>query len=228
MKSRKSGSVRKAQARKTVRSKTHRKSVQRPRKRLSTADLQRRLDDRTRELAEARAQQAASSEVLRVIASSPGDLQPVFESILANAMRMCEARFGHIMLYDGESFHAAYLHDVPSVYRELWERGPLRPGPKSGIRRIAETKRFVHIQDLAAEPAYAERDPLRVASVEIAGARTFLVSLRRWGVARCGNARSTAGLCRVLATWTATSGSANCPRSRRRNAANGSHRRCYG
>jgi GAF domain-containing protein/DNA-binding response OmpR family regulator len=174
MKSRKSGSVRKAQARKTVRSKTHRKSVQRPRKRLSTADLQRRLDDRTRELAEARAQQAASSEVLRVIASSPGDLQPVFESILANAMRMCEARFGHVVLHDGEAFHGVYLHDVPAAYRELWERGPLRPGPKSGIRRIAETKRFVHIPDLAAEPAYAERDPLRVATVEIAGARTFL------------------------------------------------------
>jgi GAF domain-containing protein/DNA-binding response OmpR family regulator/anti-sigma regulatory factor (Ser/Thr protein kinase) len=168
------GSVRKAQARKTVRAKARRKPAQRPRKRLSTADLQRRLDDRTRELAETRAQQAASSEVLRVIGSSPGDLQPVFESILANAMRMCEARFGHVVLYDGEALHGAYLHDAPAAYRELWERGPLRPGPKTGIRRLVDTRRVVHVPDLAAEPAYAERDPLRVATVEIAGARTFL------------------------------------------------------
>ena len=174
MKSRSKSRGVKAQARRALRPKARSKPAQRRKKRRSALELEQQLDLRTRELAEARAQQAASAEVLRVIASSAGDLQRVFEAILANALQICEASFGHIVLYDGESFHAAYLHDVPSVYRELWERGPLRPGPKSGIRRIAETKRFVHIQDLAAEPAYAERDPLRVASVEIAGARTFL------------------------------------------------------
>ena len=164
----------KARRRKTVRSKVRGKPTGRRGRRLSTAELEARLDLRTRELAQAREQQAATSEVLRVIASSPGELQPVFEAILANAMRICEARFGHLVLYDGEGFHGAYLHDVPPAYRELWERGPVRPGPKTGLRRLADTKRVVHVADIAAEPAYAERDPLRVATVDIAGARTFL------------------------------------------------------
>ncbi len=170
----KAAKVRKARRRKTVRSKVRSKPTRRRGRRLSTAELEEQLDLRTRELAQAREQQAATSEVLRVIASSPGELQPVFEAILANAMRICEARFGHLVLYDGEGFHGAYLHDVPPAYRELWERGPVRPGPKTGIRRLADTKQVVHVADIAAEPAYAERDPLRVATVDIAGARTFL------------------------------------------------------
>jgi two-component system, NtrC family, sensor kinase len=126
------------------------------------------------ELRESLQQQTATSEVLQVISSSPGELEPVFQAMLANAMRICEAKFGHLVLYDGEGFHAAYLHDVPQAYRELWDHGPVRPGPKTGLRRVLDTKQVVHIADLAAEPAYAERDPLRVATVEIAGGRTFL------------------------------------------------------
>jgi DNA-binding FrmR family transcriptional regulator len=132
------------------------------------------LRQRTTDLSEALEQQTATSEVLQVISSSPGELEPVFQAMLANAMRICEAKFGHLVLYDGEGFHAAYLHDVPQAYRELWDRGPVRPGPKTGLRRVLDTKQVVHIADLAAEPAYAERDPLRVATVEIAGGRTFL------------------------------------------------------
>src|SRR5271166_1982910 len=164
----------KTRRRKAVRSKARSKPTARRGHRLSTAELEAQLELRTRELARAREQQAAASEVLRVIASSPGELQPVFEAILASAMRICEAKFGHLVLYDGEGFHGAYLHDVPPAYRQLWERGPVRPGPKSGLRRLADTKRVVHVADLAAEPAYAERDPLRVATIELAGARTFL------------------------------------------------------
>ena len=119
-------------------------------------------------------QQTATSEVLQAIWSSPGELEPVFEAMLANAMHICEAKFGHVVLYDGEAFHAGYLHDVPPAYREVWERGPIHPGPKSGLGRVANTREAVHIADLAAEPAYSERDPLRVATVELAGARTFL------------------------------------------------------
>jgi GAF domain-containing protein len=129
---------------------------------------------RTRELTESLEQQTATAQVLRVISTSQGELEPVFQAMLANAMRICEAKFGHLVLYDGEGFHAAYLHDVPQAYRELWDRGPVRPGPKTGLRRVLDTKQVVHIADLAAEPAYAERDPLRVATVEIAGVRTFL------------------------------------------------------
>jgi GAF domain-containing protein/DNA-binding response OmpR family regulator/anti-sigma regulatory factor (Ser/Thr protein kinase) len=164
----------KALPHKTVRSKARGKPAGRRGDHLSTADLEAQLELRTRELAQAREQQAATSEVLRTIASSPGELQPVFEAILVNAMRICEARFGHLVLYDGEGFHGAYLHDVPPAYRELWERGPVRPGPKTGLRRLADTKQVFHVADIAADPAYAEGDALRVATVDLAGARTFL------------------------------------------------------
>jgi two-component system, NtrC family, sensor kinase len=141
---------------------------------IENARLLNALRQRTTDLSEALEQQTATSEVLSVISRSPGELKPVFEAMLANAMRICEARFGHLLLYDGEHVHAAYLHDVSPAYRELWERGPLCPPPGSGIRRIVDTKQVVHITDLAAEPAYAEREPLRVATVELEGARTFL------------------------------------------------------
>ena len=132
------------------------------------------LRHRTSDLTESLEQQTATSEVLRVISSSPGELEPVFQAMLTNAMRICEAKFGHLLLYDGESFHPAHLGDVPAAYREIWERGPLRPNPKTAIGRIAETKQVIQIPDIKADPAYAEGEPLRVATVEIAGARTLL------------------------------------------------------
>src|SRR5262249_53001161 len=118
--------------------------------------------------------QTATSEVLSVISSSPGELQPVFQAMLANAMRICEARFGHLLLYDGEAFHAAHLEGVPAAYRELWERGPIRRTPNNGLGRIVRTKQVVHIADITADVAYSEGDPLRLATVELAGARSFL------------------------------------------------------
>jgi hypothetical protein len=66
--------------------------------------LQKQLNQRTRELAEAREQQAATSEVLRVISSSPGELEPVFKAMLANAVRICEAKFGSLFLREGDGF----------------------------------------------------------------------------------------------------------------------------
>ncbi len=130
---------------------------------------------RTRELRESLEQQTATSEVLSVISSSPGDMKPVFEAILANALRICEAKFGHILLYDGERYHASHLHDVPPSYRQFWEQhGPIRPGPNTGLARLARTKQIAHIPDLKADPVYAEREPLRVITVDQAGARTLL------------------------------------------------------
>jgi two-component system, NtrC family, sensor kinase len=130
---------------------------------------------RTRELGESLEQQTATSEVLSVISSSPGDMKPVFEAILANALRICEAKFGHILLYDGERYHASHLHDVPPSYRQFWEQhGPIRPGPNTGLARLARTKQIAHIPDLKADPVYAEREPLRVITVDQAGARTLL------------------------------------------------------
>jgi GAF domain-containing protein len=129
---------------------------------------------RTRELSESLQQQTATSEVLKVISSSPGDMKPVFEAMLANALRICEAKFGHILLYDGEKFHASHLHDVPASYREFWElNGPLRPSPNSGLAQLARTKRVVHIPDLK-DAVYAAGDPLRLVTVDRAGARTLV------------------------------------------------------
>ncbi len=94
---------------------------------------------------------------------------------MRNALRICEAKFGHILLYDGERYHASYLHDVPPAYRQFWDQhGPIRPGPNTGLARLARTKQVAHIPDLKADPAYAAREPLRVTTVDHAGARPLL------------------------------------------------------
>ena len=127
------------------------------------------------ELRESLQQQTATADVLKVISSSPGDMKPVFEAMLTNALRICEAKFGHLLLYDGERFHAANLHDVPAAYREYWQKhGPIRPGPNTGLGRIIRDKQMFHIPDLKAEAAYAARDSLRVVTVEQAGARSLV------------------------------------------------------
>src|SRR5690242_19788795 len=77
------------------------------------------------ELRESLQQQTASADVLRTISSSPGELEPIFQSMLMNAMRLCEAEFGHLLLYDGECFRAAHLHNLPPAYRRFWEQGPV-------------------------------------------------------------------------------------------------------
>ncbi len=119
--------------------------------------------------------QAASAEVLKIISLSLGDMKPVFEAMLAHALRICGAEFGHILLYDSDRFHAVHLYDVPPSYRAFWEQhGPIHPNPNTGLGRLARTKQVAHIPDLKADPAYAAREPLRVVTVEQAGARSFL------------------------------------------------------
>ena len=132
------------------------------------------LRQRTAELTEALEQQTATSDVLKIISSSPGDLEPVFEAMLASAMNICEAKFGHLLLYNGESFHAAHLHGVPPSYREFWERGPIRPSPDIALGQLVSTKQVVQIPDIQTDLTYAEGEPLRVATVELTGARTLL------------------------------------------------------
>jgi signal transduction histidine kinase len=147
----------------------------------SPSELKKQLEARTRELAEVRGhlsealeQQTATSEVLRAITGSPGDLKPVFEAILTNARRLCEAKFGHLLIYDGERFRVAAVHAAPSILTDFLNRGPFPAGAATGLGRLASTKRVVHVADLKAEQAYLDRDPLRVATVEGAGARTGL------------------------------------------------------
>ena len=130
---------------------------------------------RTRELAESLEQQTATSEVLRVISSSPGDLEPVFATMLENAARICGAKFGNIHRWDGDALHLVATHNTPTGFAEFRRRSPIRSGPENVVGRTIATKTAVHVADLAAEQAYVEqRDPSYVAAVELAGVRTFL------------------------------------------------------
>jgi hypothetical protein len=108
------------------------------------ADLEQELEKYRHELAEAREQQAATSEVLRVISSSPGDLKPVFETMLANATRLCQARFGNLFLREGDGFRIVAMHGAPtSTYAESYRREPvidLHEHPHVPLARIIETK----------------------------------------------------------------------------------------
>jgi two-component system, NtrC family, sensor kinase len=132
---------------------------------------------RTRELTEALEQQTATSEVLRVISSSPGDLQPVFEAMLANATRLCEAMFGTLFLREGGAFRGVATHGVPEAYAEWYRLEPLvdlRDHPHIPLALLASSRTVVHIADLKAEKGYIEHDARMVAIVESAGARTLL------------------------------------------------------
>jgi signal transduction histidine kinase len=131
---------------------------------------------RTRDLTEALEQQTATSEVLGVISRSSGELTPVFETMLANATRLCDAKFGLLNLYDGDSFRQVAFHNVPSAYAETRGVETFRPPPGSGHAEVLRTKEVVHIDDLRAMPPYREGNPLIVAFVDLAGARTFLIA----------------------------------------------------
>jgi two-component system NtrC family sensor kinase len=135
--------------------------------------LLRELRERTDDLQESLQQQTAASEVLRVISSSSGDLQPVFKAMLANALKICEAAFGNLLLFDGTGFEAAELHTAPQAYRDFFKEGRLIPSPATALGRIVATKQVVHIPDLLAERG-VEQNPLRIATIEILGARTLL------------------------------------------------------
>jgi two-component system NtrC family sensor kinase len=155
---------------KTTKARTHVARVREPR-----AELEKKLEARTRELSEAREQQAATTEVLRIISSSPGKLEPVFETILANATRLCQAKFGLMYLYDGDAFRAVAFHDVPPAFVEARKLAPFRPGPNTATARMVQTKKVVHIADLAAEQSYIERVSHTIPSVELGGVRTLLM-----------------------------------------------------
>ena len=128
--------------------------------------------DLKKKLAESLEQQTATSEVLRVISSSPGDLEPVFTAMLANAVRICEAKFGNMYLRDGEVFRLGAAHNTPSVLVEERKRAPLRPGGLLG--RMVETKQVIHVVDLAADQTYLDGEAPAVTGVELAGIRTLM------------------------------------------------------
>ena len=122
------------------------------------------------ELRESLQRQTATSEVLQVISSSPGELLPVFETIIANAVGICAAKSATLWLYDDGGFQpvARYRDEEGLALAKIY------PGPKTGLGRLAATRQLVHIHDYPAEACYAERDPLAVTAVETLGIRTNL------------------------------------------------------
>jgi GAF domain-containing protein len=117
----------------------------------SYANLERKVEQRTHELSEALEQQTATSEVLKVISSSPGDLKPVFQAMLENATRICEAQFGVLNLFKDGALHLGAMHDVPPAFAKFLQQGPYQPLPGSVLDRALRTKQAVAAADNAAE-----------------------------------------------------------------------------
>jgi GAF domain-containing protein len=141
---------------------------------IENARLLKELRQRTIDLTESLEQQTATSEVLRVISSSPGELQPVFQAMLENATRICDAKFGAMYFREGDAFRAVAMHGAPPAYRSSRLHALIRPGPNTGLGRTLQTRDVVQIEDIAADHVYSERDPMRVAAVELGGIRTLL------------------------------------------------------
>jgi GAF domain-containing protein len=130
---------------------------------------------RTRELSEALEQQTATSEVLQVISSSPGELEPIFQAMLENAVRICEAGFGTLYTYDGNGFHAAAFHNAPPAFVEARKREPvIHPPPDTPLGRAASTKQVAQVADITATRPYMEGVPFVVVAAELGGYRTVV------------------------------------------------------
>ena len=133
---------------------------------IENARLLNELRQRTADLTEALEQQTATSDVLRVISSSPGELEPVFQAMLENATRICDAKFGMLLRYDGEAFRFAAGVGMPPAFAAFEkERGPFRPVPASHLDRVLRTRQVSHTADYAAEGVLSP-------PVELGGARS--------------------------------------------------------
>ena len=135
-----------------------------------TADL----SQRTADLTESLEQQRATSDLLLAISRSPGNLEPVFQAMLENAVAICGASFGNMFLCEDKAFRTVAMHNAPEAYVEARMAGSFHPPSESGLGRLAATKEVVQIADLRALERYVNRDPFVVAAVELAGIRTLL------------------------------------------------------
>jgi signal transduction histidine kinase/putative methionine-R-sulfoxide reductase with GAF domain len=142
---------------------------------MDNARLLNELRQRTADLSESLEQQTATSEVLKVISSSSGELNPVFQAMLDNAARVCEANFGNIFLLNADAVGVVASLGEPQALSEFFKSGPHRPHEDDPVVRAARTKEAVHVIDFTSERAYIERNPLAVAGAELGGIRTLLV-----------------------------------------------------
>jgi GAF domain-containing protein len=140
----------------------------------SATDLECRLTEAQRELSEAREQQAAAAEVLRIISSSPGEMEPVFQAMLANATRLCEASHGAMWLSEGDGFRNAAFHGaLPAAYMELWRSATV--GRTAPLGRVAQSRKPLQIADLREDQSYLDGHPLTVTAVDVAAIRTLVL-----------------------------------------------------
>jgi signal transduction histidine kinase len=141
----------------------------------SYADLENKVEQRTAELSETLQQQTATSEVLQVISSSQGELEPVFQTMLENATRVCGANFGIMNLWDGEKFNSVANYNVPAAFLAVRQDRSIRPHPESGLAAVVRTHKYAHILDVREGAPYRDGDPAIIEISELAGARTILV-----------------------------------------------------
>jgi GAF domain-containing protein len=127
----------------------------------------------TRELQESFAREDATSEVLRVISSSPRDPKPVFEAILQNATRICEAKFAAFFLREGDGLRTVAIHNAPPAFAQAMS-SIFNPPPFTTIARAADTKRPAQIADMTAPQGYPEGDPFVLIATDLGGFRTVL------------------------------------------------------
>ena len=140
------------------------------------------LRHRTDDLSEALEQQTATSEVLRVISSSPGELKPVFDAMLENAVRICEAQFGNLFLFDGHEARMAAMHNAPAAYEQLRRGEPVIPLDGTIIGPSIKTKKVNHVRDLSSEEPYARSALVKKSrcTVRIGGANAARGHGSRW------------------------------------------------
>src|SRR5262249_43454580 len=124
---------------------------------------------------EALEQQTATSEVLSVISSSPGELNPVFSAMLSNALRICEAKFGNLFLFERGAFREVSNVNTPTGFQAFLQQGPVAPNPGIGLAQIDSTKQVANIKDVRKLEENENRDPFVVAGVEGGGIRTLLI-----------------------------------------------------
>jgi two-component system NtrC family sensor kinase len=139
---------------------------------MENARLLDEIRHRNDELAETLEFQTATGEVLRIVASSPDDLQPVFDAMLEKAIALCEAKFGSLFLYDGNGFTVAADRNLPPAYAQAVRRRCF--STNAGFRRLVESKAPVHITDMFADGSYARGEPLRIAALELGGVRSLV------------------------------------------------------
>jgi hypothetical protein len=153
------------------------------------------------ELRESLAQQTATADVLKVISSSPGELTPVFETMLANATRLCEASYGNLWLCEGDEFRTGGVYGAPPGFIEQWRKGTVfRPGPNIPAVHALKSRRPYQVADLRESDAYRASDPLAVAGADIGGIRTLLLRT----MSRSASSSSFARRCGRSATSTSS------------------------